>query len=108
MKQYEPGCYGDGTLGHQHTREKCSEVLQGFVEYRTRTLGKTAQPSYMVRRWSEIVRALEDEMSDDAQEEYDACELINEIWELNFQPEPTCYWGWQDGDFGLWQDEEEE
>jgi hypothetical protein len=28
MKKYELGCYGTGSLGHQHTRERCADIVE--------------------------------------------------------------------------------
>lgn len=79
------GCYGDGTHGHQHTRARCADTIESLA-------GGSD--------YAEIIAALRGEMSDDASEEDDACEVLEQI---------ACMaghsWGWQDGDFGLWTDE---
>lgn len=83
----EPGCYGDGTYGHQHTRESCAETI-GHVAHETEGTAKV--PGI-------IVDALRGEMSDDAWEEHAACE-----WLERWAPHSWATWGWQAGDFGLW------
>jgi len=82
--KWDLGCYGDGTFGHQHTRERCAEIV---------TSG--AGPL-------KICRALQGPMSDDAQEEYDACDWLNETCAVY-----GAVWSWQDGDFGLWPIDDE-
>lgn len=85
------GCYGDGAFGHQHTRNVCAAILKFYAE---------AQDA-PARVW-QIAVALRDEMSDDAQEEYDACDWLNDHAAVE-----GAFWGWQDGDFGLWTEEVE-
>jgi hypothetical protein len=86
--KYEIGCYGDGALGHQHTRERCAAIV------RENSLDCSDERA--------IEKALMGEMSDDGWEE-DAALII---LEANV-PVNGASWGWQDGDFGLWQNEEE-
>ncbi len=83
------GCWADGTHGHQYTRERCADALQELVV-------ETAEG------YSEILAALLGEMSDDAEEEYAACDLLEA-----YAPVAGASWGWRDGDFGLWPIEEE-
>jgi hypothetical protein len=83
-RDVEPGCYGDGALGHQHTRERCADLLES-MGYR-----------------GTLPAELRGEMSDDASEEFEACEWLEEN-----APHPTASWGWHDGDFGLWESEED-
>lgn len=85
--EYEIGCYGDGALGHQHTRERCAEIVESY---------ESPNP-YTHARQLAICSALRRPMSDDAWEEQEACLLL----EQNVSVE-GAWWGWQDGDFGLW------
>jgi S-formylglutathione hydrolase FrmB len=79
-----PGVWGDGTFGHQHTRVVCAEVLRMF-----------GGPK-------DVEAELFGDMSDDAQEENDACDWLTD------HVAPAGYWfGWDDGDFGLWPDNDE-
>jgi hypothetical protein len=83
-EKQDAGCYGDGALGHQHTREACAaKVEEIFV----------ASPER-----DAVIAALRGEMSDDASEEDDACDMLNEACGYR-----AVAWGWQDGDFGLWE-----
>lgn len=88
---FEPGCYGDGTLGHRHTRSACAEMLDTVMTQRCEGSAETF----------EILQALQHPMSDDAQEETGACDYLNE-----HAPHDLAAWGWQDGDFGLWTTDE--
>jgi hypothetical protein len=99
MKHTELGCYGDGSLGHQYTRERCATVLAYYVNENFRSRGL---PTPEGTSADDIVMALNDDMSDDAWEEYAACDWLNE-----HAPFTGASWGWQDGDFGLWTDGEE-
>ncbi len=94
MTKLEIGCYGDGTFGRQHVRERCAEVLE-------RTARITNHPGN-ANTMREIADALRGEMSDDAGEEADACDMLNDV-----AGRPDAYWGWNDGDFGLWPSEGE-
>ena len=82
--KYEIGCYGDGTNGHQHTRHACANILHTFASASGR-----------------LIDDLRKEMTDDADEEIAACSWLN-----NHSPHNGASWGWQDGDFGLWTNEE--
>lgn len=79
---YLAGCYGDSVSGHQHTRNRCADILE--------TEGGDA----------ELVAALRGEMSDDAWEQDEACDYLNA--ETEGDRALGTWWGWQDGDFGLW------
>lgn len=87
---HRPGCYGDGRLGHQHTRQLCASMLV-YVWSKV----DIDQPT-------DIINELCREMSDDASEEQDACDWLNE-----HDPLENHYWGWYQGDFGLWPAEED-
>jgi hypothetical protein len=102
----EIGCYGDGTFGHQHTRERCAEVLEHYAEANFTSRGIAAPLAiygYADKPTVERLAAdLRGEMSDDASEEDTACEWLN-----THAPFDGAYWGWNDGDFGLWPESEE-
>ncbi len=102
-KQIELGCYGDGALGHQHTRDRCADVLEHYAQENFSSRGKTPPLSEFNDRPHELVRYLRAEMSDDAGEEDSACGWLNE-----HVPFTAAYWGWDNGDFGLWQEEPDE
>jgi hypothetical protein len=99
MKSYHDacGCYGDGTNGHQHTRERCAQVLDYYVNenFVSRGVCPPGTPA-------QVIQDLMGEMSDDAGEEYEACAWLNE-----HAPFTGAVWDWQDGDFGLWPSEGE-
>lgn len=80
----DAGCYGDGALGHQHTREACANTVEAHVD---------PSPEAVA-----VITALRGEMSDDAWEEDEACDMLNAACGYK-----SVAWGWQDGDFGLWR-----
>jgi len=82
------GCYGDGAFGHQHTRERCAEMLESL--------------SIDCSEQRDLEASLRSEMPDDAEDEYLACVIL----EANY-PCDNAWWGWQDGDFGLWPNDEQ-
>ncbi len=84
IEKEQAGCHGDGSLGHQHTREACAARLREFV------------PESPER--DALIAELRGEMSDDASEEDDAVDMLNEACGYR-----SIAWGWQDGDFGLWR-----
>jgi hypothetical protein len=90
---YEPGCYGDGAFGHQHTRERCADIVAAVLA----TQGEERTDLCA------LVINLRDAMTDDASEEEEACDFLARSAAV-----PGCIWGWQDGDFGLWVNESEE
>lgn len=97
---WELGCYGDGTFGHQHTRERCGELLH------TRAI--ELEPSRL-HDYREVIfsagcikEALHADMSDDGSEEHEACDWLN-----SYAAVDGASWGWQDGDFGLWPVEDD-
>lgn len=94
----EMGCWGDGALGHQHTRERCGTTIAHFRESNFTSRGLTPPEGTAA-----LIEALDGPMSDDAREEYEACDWLNE-----HAPFTGATWGWQDGDFGLWPDDEGE
>lgn len=85
MNKWEAGCYGDGAFGHQHTRERCADIIM-------------SGPMFEAVRF--LVEQLRGEMSDDAWEEDFACEHLNTFCLVDGH-----FWGWQDGDFGLWSED---
>jgi hypothetical protein len=85
------GSWGDGSLGHQHTRNQCAWLLadlahvwDGDVYYEA--IGLAA--------------VLKRPMTDDASEENAACGWLN-----THAAQIGATWGWCDGDFGLWPDD---
>jgi hypothetical protein len=97
-KTTEPGigCYGHSSLGHQRTREACAKVLEDAVY------------SKRVTRFEAFVagnfyQSLKGPMPDDAWDEHNACD-----WLEDYYSHPDATWGWRDGDFGLWPDENED
>jgi hypothetical protein len=92
MSKYEPGCYGDGTFGHQNTRHRCAEqishVLAHVVYGNWSSLAVAIAP---------VITSLHGEMPDDNWDELEACDWLNQ-----HAPVEGCSWGWRDGDFGLW------
>jgi hypothetical protein len=96
----EVGCYGDGALGHQHTRERCADTLAHYLDANFRSRGLPTPEGLGA---DDLVMALRDEMTDDAAEEHAACEWLND-----HAPFEDHSWAWRDGDFGLWSDADEE
>lgn len=95
---FEVGCYGDGVLGHQHTRERCAELLHDIA-----TGKHSASDPLAIFQTGCLSEALWSPMSDDASEEYEACDWLNKHMSIE-----GAVWGWRDGDFGLWPDSEGE
>ena len=86
------GCWGDGTLGHRHTREACAETIEYYCRENFTSRGQPEPDGTQA-----IIDDLKGDMSDDASEESNA-----EDWLNDHAPFDGCLWGWQDGDFGLW------
>jgi hypothetical protein len=86
------GCYGDGTHGHDYTRVKCAMTLEAYA-WDQEQIGNTERARYM----RETARALRGPMSDAACEESEACLFLDDV-----AAHPSAYWGWNEGDFGLW------
>jgi len=97
------GCYGDGTYGHQHTRDRCADVLAYYAHANFKARGYGIPLLDYQLDWSSLLEALWAPMSDDAWEEHKAGDWLNE-----HAPFTDAWWGWQDGDFGLWLEEEED
>lgn len=86
LSHNDAGCWGDGSFGHQHTRERCANVLQALGCSET-----------------ELLDSLRGPMPDDAWDEEEA-----EAWLNDFVSRPDGLWfGWLDGDFGLWELEDD-
>lgn len=102
MTVKEIGCYGDGAFGHQHTRNRCSETIEYYVNENFRSRGLPVPACASACSPDDVIMALRNEMSDDAWEEFAAIEWLNE-----HAPFTDHVWCWQDGDFGLWLSEEE-
>ena len=92
------GCWGDGACGHQHTRNCCAAAIYYFVGENFTGRGQPAPEGTQA-----IIDELKGDMSDDASEESDA-----EAWLNDHAPFDGCFWGWQDGNFGLWITEDED
>lgn len=84
------GRYGNGAYGHQHTREMCASQM-AFVW----AVVDTPRPT-------DVIDALCSVASDDLREERAAC-----VWLNLYVPLKNHTWGWRDGDFGLWSNEED-
>lgn len=98
----EIGCYGDGALGHQHTRDQAATVLMHYVNENFTSRGQATPKPALYETADALACDLNKPMSDDAAEEYTACEWLND-----HAPFEGAYWGWQDGDFGLWYSDDE-
>ena len=94
------GRYGDGTFGHQHTRERCAETLAYYTNENFVSRG-LAVPMAGYANTAQVVKWLLGEMSDDGSEEDLACDWLNK-----HAPFTGACWGWCDGDFGLWLDDD--
>jgi hypothetical protein len=97
----EIGCWADGTHGHQYTRDACAATLEYYATENFVSRG-LAVPEWRSCPIDRLVASLRGEMSDDASEEDDATDWLNE-----HAPFTGAFWGWRDGDFGLWTEEEE-
>jgi hypothetical protein len=96
------GTYGDGSFGHQYTRDRCADTLSHYIAENF-TARRAPVPPQGSLHPEMLVALLRGEMSDDASEEDEACEWLN-----THAPWTGASWGWQDGDFGLWIDDSEE
>lgn len=96
------GVYGDGGFGHQHTRNACAALLDATAD-RLRRAGRIV-PSVTatVSVW-DLAQELRGDSADDLSAEYDG-----ECWLNEVLPFRDAYWGWRDGDFGLWLCEEDD
>lgn len=100
----DAGTYGGGHLGHQNTRSSCARTIEFYLSAIIRHEDRLHRLTpAMAATGESLVLKLQGEMSDDASEEYDACAWLNE-----HVPHPEASWGWRDGDFGLWPNEEED
>lgn len=97
---HEAGCYGDGAFGHQHTRERAADVLAYYVDENFRSRSLPVPDCTGAQGPDDVCMALRGDMSDDGWEELAAEEWLNE-----HAPFEGHWWGWQDGDFGLWSDD---
>jgi len=95
--KFDIGCYGDGTHGHAYTRLVCAAEICQVLGY-----GPKVKPDEEWYRGEEIAELLHKEMSDDAEEERDACDWL----QAHTNIPRDSYWDWQDGDFGLWLSED--
>ena len=92
IMKHEIGCYGDGSFGHQHCRERLAKV------YDRKCMGRFRED--LTNPWeAEVSAALRGSMPDDAWDEDAALDALNEAETRDY-----LFWGFQDGDFGLWVD----
>lgn len=95
------GIYGDSTYGHRTTRVACAAVLATYADRLFIERGIAVPASDDGTAVTDVVAALRGSMTDDANEEYLACWWLNE-----YAGRPEATWGWNDGDFGLWSDDQ--
>ena len=101
--KYEPGCYGDCSFGYDHTRRKVFEIAlsDGWDPMEDRPI---VDRFINLHCWDPIAP---DNMMDDAmvcleEIEDEAIDYLNEHCS-----DDTHYWGYENGDFGYWECEEE-
>ena len=95
---YMPGCYADATFGHEHTRKRCAEVVgEVLAHVPSRDWSSSAAASAM------FIASLSGPMPDDAWDEHEAADFLNK-----HDSHAGFWWGWQDGDFGLWPEDDRE
>lgn len=88
---------GDGSYGHQHTRQCCADVLEDVAsELKEESFDNHDLYVESIMEAGGFAMYLREEMSDDAAED-GACE-----WLDDHAPTEGAFWGWRDGDFGLW------
>lgn len=98
------GCWADGAAGHQYTREACANTLEYFARENFSSRGQDVPGvHYGTVSVEQLCSDLRNEMSDDASEEDMATD-----WLCEHAPFDGAWWGWQDGDFGLWPEESED
>jgi len=81
------GCYADGSFGHDHVRTVLCMLLRKSFDRR-------------LVEASELITLLEQPMSDDGQEEYDAIDLLNE------HATEGTFFEFSDGDLMLSEEEQ--
>jgi hypothetical protein len=90
--KYGPGCYGDGSFGSDHTMTKVFEIatIEGWrPDIGLDDIIMLAEDS---DNTFEYIQCLEDE----------AIDYLNEHCS-----DDTHYWGYENGDFGYWEIDEE-
>jgi hypothetical protein len=99
--KYQPGRYGDGSFGPHHTMKKVFEISfdEGFEDHLSK------EDYALVSRFLELGRVIDDE--DDIFAtltciEDEAIDYLNEHCS-----DDTHYWGYETGDFGYWEIDEE-
>jgi hypothetical protein len=97
------GCWGDGAFGHQHTRQACAATLRHYALENFESRGEATPGFDQDFGPMQLAEKLDGEMPDDAWDEDLAIEWLNE-----HAPFTGAYWGWCDGDFGLWPEEGDE
>lgn len=77
------GCIADGTLGHQHCRERLADALCALYEH-----ARSTWTHARIGETLDTITSLRSEMPDDARDEYDAIERLNTytadglVWEF--------------------------
>lgn len=104
--KFVPGCYGDGANGHDHVRAMLEVTLNEAAGQWCDASGNEP-PDFSFYGWhdgytvEDCTADLALEMSDDAAEEDAALAWLNE-----YAPLEGHWWGFVDGSFGLWEDDE--
>ncbi len=88
---YEPGCYGDGSFGPDHTMKKVIEIAmcEGYPEQEDKEIldswlsGDMLDPDELY-----IMECIEN----------DAIDYLNEHCS-----DDSHYWGYEEGSFGYWE-----
>ena len=105
--KYQPGCYGDGSFGPDHSTYIVFKLAEneGWTpdldeeERRVYDYFFNAVKGNII---SDDVYLTEDEEPIIESLEYEAIDYLNEHCS-----DDTHYWGYEDGDFGYWECEEE-
>jgi hypothetical protein len=98
--KYEPGCYGDCSFGPHHTMKKVFEI--SFDEEFDYHLDK--------EDYALVTRFMRGEIGEDEEDIYSTLSCIEDeaIDYLNEHcSDDTHYWGYETGDFGYWEIDEE-
>jgi hypothetical protein len=98
--KYQPGCYGDGSFGYDHTMTKVFEI--SFDEEFDYHLDK--------EDYALVTRFMRGEVGEDEEDIYstlsciegDAIDYLNEHCS-----DEAHYWGYKNWDFGYWEIDEE-
>lgn len=96
--KYQPGCYGDGSFGPDHTMKKCISLAldAGYTEQEDKDIlerwlsGDMLDPDELY-----IMECIEDDC-------IDYLDYLNEHCS-----DEGFYWGYETGGFGYWEIDEE-